>query len=762
MEIVTPSVEKWLNVIHAYDNEFKKWEGRTKKIIRRYRDDERQASLGNEAAKFNILWSNVQTLVPAVYAKMPKASVSRRFSDNDPVGRVASLLIERALDYEIEHYPDFRASMKNSVEDRFLGGRGVAWVRYDPHIKKQDVPENGFQVTEDIQSHEDNNPTDMTAGDEEEPEEIEYECAPTDYVHWKDFGHSSARTWEEVTCVWRWVYMTRAALIERFGPKLAKKIPTDSSPDSAQKYGSGSSYKINDRAKICELWDKESGSVYWLHESFPELLDERYDPLELEGFFPCPKPLYSTTTTDSLVPIPDFTLYQDQANELDILTDRIDGLVKSLRVRGVYDASQPALQRLLTEGDNNTLIPIDKWMAFSEKGGLRGSIDLLPIDTLANALLQCYQAQAQIKGQIYEITGISDIIRGQGAASETATAQQIKGQYAGLRLRAMQESVSMFATELLRLKAQIICTKFQPKTLLAYAAAGQMSVDDQQLIPQALQLIANTPLRNFRIEVDADSLVQLDENQAKQDRVEFLNAFSNFLREAVTAGQSTPELAPMLLEMIKFAVAGFKQARTIEGTIDVALQKLTQKSAENDANPQPTPEMLKMQSEQQAAQLKAQTDTQIQQGRAQADIQIAQMKAELEFKLEDQRQKHEVTLKMQENASREEFDKWNAMLDASTKIMVARIAANPGLDVSVIDAQAAAKDGVIQDLTGQVERHANMLADMHNNVAAMHDYSIQNAADITRRVEEASRAATAPKRIVRGPDGRAVGVEIVQ
>jgi hypothetical protein len=44
----------------------------------------------------------------------------------------------------------------------------------------------------------------------------------------------------------------------------------------------------------------------------------------------------------------------------------------------------------------------------------------------------------------------------------------------------------------------------------------------------------------------------------------------------------------------------------------------------------------------------------------------------------------------------------------------------------------------------------------------MHDHAIQNAADMTRRVEEASRAATAPKRIVRGPDGRAVGVEIVQ
>jgi hypothetical protein len=110
-------------------------------------------------------------------------------------------------------------------------------------------------------------------------------------------------------------------------------------------------------------------------------------------------------------------------------------------VRGVYDASQPALQRLLTEGDNNTLIPVDNWMAFGEKGGLKGAIDLLPIDMLAATLNQCYQARADIKNQIYEITGLSDILRGASFASETATAQQIKGQFASLRLRAMQEDV---------------------------------------------------------------------------------------------------------------------------------------------------------------------------------------------------------------------------------------------------------------------------------------------------------------------------------
>ena len=758
LEKFDSTVQRLLNSIATYNSEFKRWEARTTKIIRRYRDDQNTGTgMTNDAARFNILWSNVQTLVPAVFARLPKADVSRRFGDNDPVGRVASLLIQRALDYEIEHYPDYRSSMRHAVEDRFLGGRGVAWVRYDPHIKQQDIPEDGLQITEDVEEGEAREASgdihNQTAGNDGQPEEIDYECAPTDYVHWRDFGHSSARTWEEVTQVWRWVYMSKDAVTERFGKKLAKKIPFNSSPDGLTKYGQRE--KPNDKAKVCELWDKETGKVYWLMENWPELLDERDDPLDLEGFFPCAKPLYATTTSDSLVPVPDFILYQDQANELDILTDRIDGLVKALRVRGVYDASQPALQRLLTEGDNNTLVPVDKWMAFSEKGGLRGSIDLLPIETLASALINCYQAQANIKGQIYEITGISDILRGVGAASESATAQQIKGQYAGLRLRAMQESVALFASELLRLKAQIICTKFQPETILKFAAADQMSPADQQMIPQALALMQDNPLRSFRIQVAADSLVQLDENQNKQDRMEFMNAFSNFMREAVPAGQASPEMVPLLMDMMKFGIGGFKQAEVMEGAIDAALQQMIAAAQQKAMNPQPSPEMQKIQAQTQMEQAKVQADAQGQQARMQADVQIEQMKAQMNAQLETQRQQHEAQLKMQELAAQEQFDRWKAELEAATKIMVARISANPGMDIPAIEAQQAAAETITTELGNNVRQAMDQMAQAHNNMAMMHGEAMQKLHDVLQ-------AANAPKRVVRGPDGRAIGVEPVQ
>ena len=207
-----------------------------------------------------------------------------------------------------------------------------------------------------------------------------------------------------------------------------------------------------------------------------KFLDEKDDPLKLQEFFPCPRPLYATITNNTLVPVPDFTLYQDQAKILDTLTNRIRELSNMLQVKGVYDSSCDAvIARLFTEGTNGTLLPVKNWAAFAEKNGLRGQVDVFDLAPIASALETAYRAMQQVTGQIYDITGISDIIRGQTQASETATAQQIEGQYASLRLRAFQDEVALFATDTLRLKAQIMCSKFAPQTFITMSAVEQLS-----------------------------------------------------------------------------------------------------------------------------------------------------------------------------------------------------------------------------------------------------------------------------------------------
>ena len=648
-------VQFWLQQIAQYERDFKKWETRSNKIIKRYRDEERRASSGNDRSKFNILWSNVNTLIPACFSRIPQPDVSRRFKDNDPVGRVSSLILERALEFEVQHYADYRSALTNAVQDRFLGGRGTAWVRYEPHLKQSEL-----QITEDVES------------DEGPVEEIEYECTPVDYVNWRDFGHTKARTWEETRAVWRVVYLFKADVEERFGEKIAKKLPYDASPAEKE---TNNEERSPSQARIYEIWDKQEKKVRWLSKSFPQFLDEKDDPLKLECFFPCPKPLYATLTSDSLIPVPDFSLYQDQARTLDILSDRIDGLIKALKVSGVYDAANKELSRLFTEADNTSLIPVTNWMAFAEKNGLKGAIDIVDLSPIFGALQAAYQAMADQKNQVYEITGMSDIIRGQSVASETATAQQLKGQYASLRLKAMQMDVARFAGELLQIKAQIMCTLYQPETLVQISAVSQLSPEDQEIIPQALQLLKENTLREFRVEVNSDSMVEIDEQQEKESRLEFLNTVGTFLEKAGQMAAASPQTAPMVAELLKFGITAFKVGRTLEGKLDESIDQLTKQAAQ-PPEPKPDPEMEKVKAEQAAQQQKMQGEQQLQQQKFQGEQQMQQMKLQGESQLEMQR------LQMEDARERYRIDQEMklkreiAALDHEVKMESARLTAS--------------------------------------------------------------------------------------
>lgn len=751
---VNHSYEDWYKTIMGYERSYKRWEARADRIVKKYKDDSRYDR--NPNARFNILWSNVQTIQPAIFARLPRPDVSRRFRDNDPIGRVASMMLERALEYEIEHYGDYKAAMNNAVLDRLLGGRGVSWVRYEPHIvgeaagEAEGAPDDGYQVTEDTDEAE--TPEGM---ENENPERIEYECAPVDYVHWKDFGHTIARTWEEVTAVWRKVYMSRPALVERFGEELGYKIPLDTKPDDQKQ-----SYKSDDgvyEAVIYEIWDKETGKVLWLSKSLGKILDERDDPLGLENFWPCPKPLYSTLTTDSLEPIPDFVIYQDQARELDVLCDRIDGLINALKVRGVYDASAVELQRLFSEGENNTMIPVSNWMAFAEKQGMKGAIDLVDLAPFASALMSCYQAMEQVKGQIYELMGIADIQRGQTDPNETLGAQIIKSNNAAGRLKTMQHSVVDFATSLLSIKAQIICNHFTDETLVQISGAMQLSPQDQQLVPQAIALLRNEAAKNFRIEVTSDSMIYQDEQQEKADRVAFLAAVGQFMQSALPAAQASPELTPMLCEMLKFGVTAFKAGKQLEGIIDQTADDLRKQYEMTKGQPKPpAPEIQKIQMQAQMEQAKMQSQIQLEQAKLQAQMELEKAKQEyqaqenqLKFQLEEQRNMMDREMEMK-------VAQMKMMTERNTQVLLAHI--NNGAKIEVARIGADESDGAQAYMTEESMAHA-MEHPMQPIANAIGQGNAQMAQAISALVDTINAQHNRPKTVVRGADGKIIGVQ---
>jgi len=750
---VNHTYEDWYKTIMGYERSYKRWEARVDRIVKKYKDDSRYDR--NPNARFNILWSNVQTIQPAIFARLPRPDVSRRFRDNDPIGRVASMMLERALEFEIEHYGDYKSAMNNAVLDRLLGGRGVAWVRYEPHIVgeeagAEDMPDDGLSVTEDSDEAETPEATEI-----ESQERIEYECCPVDYVHWRDFGHTIARTWEEVTAVWRRVYMSRPALVERFGEELGYKIPLDTKPDDLKQ-----SYKSDDgvyEAVIYEVWDKETGKVLWISKSLGKIVDERDDPLGLENFWPCPKPLYATLTTDSLEPIPDFTIYQDQARELDVLCDRIDGLINALKVRGVYDASASELQRLFSEGENNTMIPVSNWMAFAEKQGMKGAIDLVDLAPFASALMSCYQAMDQVKGQIYELMGIADIQRGQSDPNDTLGAQIIKSNNAAGRLKTQQHAVVDFATSLLSIKAQIICNHFTDDTLIKISGAMQLSEQDRKLIPDAIALLRDECAKNFRIEVTSDSMIYQDEQQEKADRTAFLAAVGQFMQMALPAATQAPELTPMLMEMLKFGVTAFKAGKQLEGIIDQTADDLRKQYEMTKGQPKPpAPEIQKAQMESQAKMQQMQMQAQLEQQKMQAQIEVEKAKQEfqaqenqLKFQLEEQRNQmdREMELKVAQ---------MKMMTERNTQVLLAHI--NNGAKIEVARIGSDDSDGAMayaneEDMAQAMQHPMQPIAD------AIGRGNQEMAGAISQLVNTINEQNNRPRTIVRGPDGRVTGVQ---
>jgi len=723
----------WHDELSRYKEQFKRWTERGEEIVKRYRDERKDTTQTD--ARFNILWSNIQTLKPAIYARPPMPEVSRRFNDADPVARCASTILERAIDFEIKQYQDFHNTLSHVVDDRLLPGRGVAWLRYEPQIETVEEPEitNYVEVGDDAYTHE-TSEANAIAGEMPQPyERITNETTPVDYVYWQDFAHLPARTWDEVTWVARRVYLSKEEGTERFGD-LFNQVPLLVSPD--KKDGERTTTEALKKAAVWEIWDKPKKCVYWVAEGYDRILDHKQDPLELENFFPCPKPYFATLSTGTLVPVADFIMYQDQANEIDDITGRIQHLTRALKVMGIYAADEQSVERLMKEGNDAVMIPVENWAAFVEKGGLSNVVQFIPLGDVVGALQQLYQAREACKQIVYEVTGISDILRGASAAQESATAQQIKSQFASLRLGALKDDMARFARDVLRMKAEVMCSKYQPETLIN--ASGIMHTDDAPLVQQAIALLKNEPMRNFNIDIETDTLVLIDEQQDKQNRIEFLTAVGGFLDKAVNAAKTSPDLSPLLGEMLMFGIRGFKIGRTVEASFEQYLQQAKQAQGQQ----QPSPEQMKAQVEMQAKQ---------------AELQLEQAKLQAETQLENMKFQHESQIE----AQKLQFEQWKTQMDNDTKIAIAQM----GMKQHVMSLNAQkAQEGLVEltDMGDEVPNSAlSALVDAVNtNMFQMIQIQNQNNQAVLERQNAMIEQMNRPKQVVRDTNtGKIIGVQ---
>lgn len=449
----------WLAEIRAAKKRNEQWCDWGKKVVQQYRDErDRAMGMNRDDQKVNILWSNTEVLKAALFASLGKPDVRRRFPKpgrDMEVAKQVAILLENALNTAIDK-GDEEYEVARAVEDMLLPGRGVVWMEID-----REEDEDGYIASVDCKSV---------------------------HVGWKDFLQGSGTRWKDLPWVARGHIYTRDDLKENF-PEHGDRVPLNHEADGYSETDRKKQPELFKRARVWEIWDKGKKERLFVAEDYEFVLRRTPDPYRLEGFFPCPRPLIAVETTDSAVPIPEYTLYQDQAEELNRITRRIFRLIDMLKVRGVYDASADEAEVLhdLRHAADGEFLPYKGAMSLAERGGLQGAYFFWPMSETIAALQQLYQQRDQLVQAIYEITGISDILRGATDPKETATAQRIKGQFGSMRLQKRQREVQRFVRDIYRMKAELIAEHYPPEQLEEMTG---ILLPPEQVITQAKMQLA--------------------------------------------------------------------------------------------------------------------------------------------------------------------------------------------------------------------------------------------------------------------------------
>lgn len=608
---------KWLKELKSADKAESDWREKCKAIYDKYRGD------NNKKNSFNILFSNTDTLSPAVYNSKPNPDVRRRWSDDDPLGKAVSEVLTRALSFSIDT-DDFEQTVELNVYDYLLSGRAVSRVRYVPSIT-QSPEETVLDTEEEMES--------------EQFEEIEWEQVVLEHVQYDDYRRGPARSWGEVTWQGFRHRLDKEEIAERFGEDKADSISFDPLEDG-EKTSKDDKGKIQEgTTEIWEIWDKNKKQVVFVSEGYKDgLLKKVSDPLQLKGFWPTPKPLYAFIDPTSLIPVPLFALYEQQALELDRISARIIKLIAALKVRGIYDANIAELSQLFN-GEENELYPAQNVSMIMDRGGLDNAIWFMDIQPIIKALEVLYEQREQTKQVIYEIMGLSDILRGSSNANETATAQGIKAQWGGMRVNRMQRAIQLYMRDIVRLMAELIGQKFQIKTLQGMTGLKfptdqeaqqqmmqrqmQAQIQGQEAPPQLAEVITWEQIkaalssdisREFKVDVETDSTISASQQTDMQALKMLLDGIASIISEFTPVVQA----GAMPIEAVKELIMAVIRRAKLGNAVEDAFEKISS----------PPPPQPKQDPRAQIEQAKLQTDVQLKHAELAQDSQAKQ--AELE------------------------------------------------------------------------------------------------------------------------------------
>ena len=620
----------------------------------------------------NLWHSNIETAVPALFNSVPIPDARIRYGDPDPVQRAVCEITERGISFDFDQY-DFADVIKDLVRQSEMTGWGIPRLRYRPQVQT---------VEQDAGADGDTSPNSY--------EQLVRDDVEIEVAEWDRLILGEAKSWQRLPWLaFEWD-MTLDEIDDLVPPTIDKesgkevlasdqlKPQTNRDDDSGRKdtEPAQDDALIFGTVKVYEVWDKRSRKVLFITpQDKKNVLRETDDPFELDGFYPIPKILYSKRRINGLQPISPWTTYKSLFQQFEGISLRIRALVGQIKVRGLYDKELEADFELLKTCKDGEYVSAKVPGVFAGGKGLEAAIAHWPLQELVVALEKAVLHQERLKQQIFEETGLADIMRGAVDPREKLGQSKLKAQWGSLRVQDVQEDIAEMCRAICRMKAEVRArltpwplmqeitgVRFDPQVpeppqptgdamqdqqaMQQYQAAADQAKQDAQQMEQAVVEAWKSRSRAMRIDIEIDSTIRADLSRDQEQIGQFVQFCGTFMQGAMAAIQVMPETRQPLFKVFVAAASKFKLGRQAEEAFDELVEAAKappQLQGAAPADPQQQAHEQQMQQAQASQEQQAQQHEASQQASQQAHEQtiaqhdaMTQQTALEQIKLKDQ------------------------------------------------------------------------------------------------------------------------------
>lgn len=576
-----------LAAIAKAERHFNGWQARCDEIDNIYARAE-TAELIWLDPDYDLFWSSTEILKPSIYARVPKPVVAPMFNDRRKLYVTTADVLERATVSAYEH-GGIDEALIHVRDDLIFYNRGQLWVTYDST--------DGQKV-----------------------------CI--EHLDRKDFIHPPARKWCEMPWVDRVAWLSEGEFAERFKGKAdlwsdATKTVADGD-DKDQTEGRARVHEVWHRHDKRVYWVADgvqdildSNAPHYDLEGFFPCPRPAYGTLRPRTLMPVP---------DYIRYAGHFRKINSLTSRIYKLLNmvRMKGLVPA-----GGDIGEAIEQLLADDSDASMLIPVPG--ALVSGAGAASFVQWMPLVDIATAIQGLIEARRELFADYDRLSGISDIMRGETQANETLGAQRLKGQYGSVRVKQKCDEIVRISRDVTRISAEIMAEHFSQKTLLvmsqmtiptlaelakrvkeieadakeemaalgdkARAAMEQsqekpdpaqaqeaLQAEQQKIVAKygpmlkeaasevpvedVMKLLRDHKARNFAFEIETDSTILTDENEAKASATEFYQAFTGGMQGLMGAAQMGEEAIRVASEVLKYTLSPYRPPRSVMAAID--------------------------------------------------------------------------------------------------------------------------------------------------------------------------------------------------